>query len=142
MFKPPSKELVAEVLKTMKTIHSVDTFDTRLDYQGTSIEGNIVSGTINLDTFARKCKEWLWVTHNLEIVSGITDSEPDNSKLYWSSTIKRISYTDKEEYLDDLGINTMIRRHYQDKLFDDIDTEPESIYEACEWIRLHLINKD
>ena len=116
-----SKELLNEVLgDIISVIHGIDKGNELLFH----LESNSVLHNINIYELAHKCKEWAFHRH-YELSTWKTTKEPKseygNSK--WNEKM-----IEKTRWVTSLGL------HYT-----FAETEPESIFKACQWI---LDNKD
>lgn len=115
-----NKNLLAEVFKTITSIHMVGQIGNIVHQQGRSIENNTVEGDINVHQLSSNCKEWA------------------RTKDYLVQTGNRLDGTTRYDVFaihkdEDIEASECI---YYNEIFD---SEPSAIFEACKWI---LDNKD
>ena len=120
-----SKELLSEVLHTVKEVIEVEVVGKAVCWKGYSVEGNACEGAINIYELAYKCKEWARIYNGtMYIISGCMWQNKSTDHVYYA-------YINKE-YVDEYRTG----QRYSKALFKTTaDTEHEAIFKACEWIR-------
>ena len=106
-------EIMSDILKTIKSVHIIDQIGNTIHWQGTSIEGNIASGTMNIYEAANKCKRLAFI-NGYELLSRAGNRSQSKKSSCNICTL--------DEYID------------EGRWFNGA-TEPEAIFKAYEWTK-------